>query len=290
MEIIKHNLLRYHPDPDSIEWKFLDKETYQEIENIFSNGVKFFDPFLVENFFSDEDFKELSDLCTSYELKKLDYSNQMNKWEHSLEIPKKFQDLAVDKLKDILGIEDVQLVYVMYAHHQITSDGRVPRLPLHIDWAPGSYMIDLQIGGNRDWGFVAKYENFICKENQAVICQPQFDYHYRPSWNSNDPNEYYQAIFFHCVNKNNWSVLEGNDRTEYLNKKYNFGPNFRNEKIFMDFQDQRDHIFQKNYIKTIIDLGIPLPPWDEVPTIEDATIHNRQGVEPMNNDIIKQEE
>lgn len=275
-----YNLLKYHDNPDSIEWKYLDKDTYIEIEDIFTDGVKMFEPFMVDNFFSDKDFKELSDLCTSYELSKLDFSNQMNKWEQNLQIPEKFEQMAVDKLKEILNIDDAQIRYTMYAHHQITEDGRVPKLPLHIDWAPGSYMIDLQIGGNRDWGFVAKYENFICKPNQAVICQPQFDYHYRPSWNSNDPKEYYQAIFFHIVNKNHWSVIDGNERSEYLNNKYKFGNEFRDSEVFINFQNQRDLIFQMQYIEQISKLKLPMPPWDEVPNTDDADVHSRKNVKP----------
>ncbi len=287
MTNIPFNLLKYHPDPDSIVWHFMDKETYQEIEDIFSNDVKFFDPFMVDNFFEEDVFNELKDLCTSYDLSQVDYSNQMNKWEQNLQIPKKFEDLAIKKLKDILEIEDAEVSYTMYAHHQITSDGRKPKLPLHIDWAPGAYMIDLQIGGNRDWGFVAKYENFICQPNQAVICQPQFDYHYRPSWNSSDPNEYYQAIFFHIVNKNHWSKVEGNTRSKYLNDKYNFGHDFRNSEVFANFQEQRHSMFYRDYIDNITKIGLPSPPFDEVPTETDTHIHSRRGIVPMNNGIIK---
>lgn len=281
------NLLKYYHSPDQIDWRFLDKDTYQEIEDIFTKDVKIFDPFLVDKFFDDDTFEELKDICHSHELSKIDYSNQMNKWEQNLQIPKKFEDLAVKKLKDILKIEDAQVSYTMYAHHQITSDGRVPRLPLHIDWAPGAYMIDLQIGGNRDWGFVAKYENFICKENQAVICQPQFDYHYRPSWNSNNPQEYYQAIFFHIVNKDHWVNDGKNSRSEYLNNKYSFGPNFRNTEIFAKFQEQRNYIFQDEYVEHIKKINLPMPPFDEAPTETDTHIHSRRGIVPMNNGIIK---
>lgn len=281
------NLLRYYHSPDQIDWRFLDKDTYQEIEDIFTKDVKVFDPFLVDKFFDDDIFNELKNICHSHELSKIDYSNQMNKWEQNLQIPKKFEDLAVKKLKDILKIEDAQVSYTMYAHHQITSDGRIPRLPLHIDWAPGAYMIDLQIGGNRDWGFVAKYENFICKENQAVICQPQFDYHYRPSWGSNDPQEYYQAIFFHIVNKDHWVNDGENSRSEYLNNKYSFGPNFRNTEVFAKFQEQRNHIFYNDYVEYIKSINLPMPPFEEVPTETDTHIHSRRGIVPMNNDIIK---
>ncbi len=38
-------LLKNHPDPSSIVWKFLDKETYQEIENILTDGVVFLNHF-----------------------------------------------------------------------------------------------------------------------------------------------------------------------------------------------------------------------------------------------------
>jgi hypothetical protein len=169
----------------------------------------------------------------------------------------------------------------MYAHHQITKDERIPKLPLHIDWAPGSYMVDLHIGGNRDWPFVARYSEFICKPNQAIICQPQFDYHYRPSWNSNNPDEYYQAIFFHLVNKNHW-VKESDfaNRSKELDLKYKFGNDFRDTEVFQNFQNQRHFIFDDIYIKTNRDLNCPRIPWDEVPSKEEEQVHTEKGMEP----------
>ncbi|MEY3378252.1 MAG: hypothetical protein RLZZ328_1412 [Bacteroidota bacterium] len=282
-----HTLYINHPDKENIDWKYLDKDTYLEIESIFTKNVKFFEPFLVDNFYPQEMFDELVEICNSYDLTKVDFSHQMNKWEEGIDIPKKFIDYAVEKVKSLLEIDDVMFGYHMYAHHQITSEGRVPKLPLHIDWAPGSYMIDLQIGGNRDWGFVAKFENFVCKPNQAVICQPQFDYHYRPSWANDDPNEYYQAIFFHLINKDHWCVPSESplqNRDSELNKKYNFGSWFRDEKVFGDFQNQRRYMFDKVYLQEQSKLEqngvLPAIPWSEIPTAEDAAIHQRKGVEP----------
>lgn len=274
-------LLTNHPDPSKIKWDYLDKETYQEIENIFTDGVVFFEPFLVDNFFPQDMFDELVEICNSNKLQNIDFSYQMNKWEEGIEIPKKFFDYVVEKVKNLIGTDDVMSEYHMYAHHQITEDSRVPKLPLHIDWAPGSYMVDLSIGGNKDWGFVAKYENFICKPNQAIICQPQFDFHYRPYWNSKDPNDYYQAFFFHMINKNHWSNIEGNTRSQYLNDKYDFGKNFRNTDIFKNFQYQRMLNFEEIYIKKIQELKLPSPPWDQIPSKEDAMIHTKKNVVPL---------
>jgi hypothetical protein len=282
-------LLKNHPDPSSIVWKFLDKETYQEIENILTDGVVFFEPFLVDQFFPQEMFDELVEICNSNKLENIDFSYQMNKWEEGVSIPQKFFDYVVEKVKELVGTQDIVSAYHMYAHHQITDEGRIPKLPLHIDWAPGSYMVDLSLGGNREWGFVAKYENFICKPNQAVICQPQFDFHYRPPWNSDDPNEYYQAIFFHLINNNHWCVPNDYDkqnRPQYLNDKYNFGITFRNSEVFHKFQNQRKHIFEniyiKNYEKLLKNNVLPPIPWNEIPTKKDANIHQKKGVTPKN--------
>jgi len=285
---MKHPILANYPgNVEEIDWVYLDKDNYIEIENILTNGVKFFDPFLVDNFYPEEMFSELVKICNNYDLKNIDFSHQMNKWEEPIRIPQKFTDFAVQKVKDLLGTDDVIPAYHMYAHHQITSEGRVPKLPLHIDWSPGSYMVDLQIGGNRDWGFVARYENFVCKPNQAVICQPQFDYHYRPTWASNDEKEYYQAIFFHLINRDHWLLSKETGipkRNEDLELKYEFGEKFRETETFKAFQDQRRYIFDRIYLKNaeeLINSGeLPKIPWDEIPTEEDATIHQRKGVIP----------
>ncbi len=293
MKLEGHPILANYPgdiDKD-IDWGFMSKEEYLEMEKILIDGVKLFDPFIVDDFYPQEMFEELVEICQSFDLSKIDYSNQMNKWEEVVPLPQKFIDYAIEKVKSLLEIDDVHYAYHMYAHHQITSDGRIPKLPLHIDWAPGAYMVDLHIGGNRDWGFVARYKNFITKPNQAIICQPQIDFHYRPKWNSNDPSEYYQALFFHLVNKNNWSISnnsEINDRSEYLNNKYNFGINFRDEEIFKNFQNQRLYIFNRKYVETLMSTGAPQPPWDEVPSAEDTNIHQRKGVLPAENNTTEE--
>ena len=225
-------------------------------------------------------FDELVSVCNSHNLSSLDFSKQMNKWEQGIEIPSQIYEYVTKKVKELTNIEDIHFQYLMYAHHQITSDGRKPKLPLHIDRAPGSYMVDLHIGGNRDWPFVARYSEFICKPNQAIICQPQFDYHYRPSWNSDNPDEYYQAIFFHLVNKNHW-VKESDfgNRSKELNSKYKFGNDFRESKIFEDFQNQRQFIFDDLYVKTNRDLNCPRIPWDEIPSKNEEQIHTQKGME-----------
>jgi len=277
-----HPLLVNFPLPvEEINWEFITKEKYQEFENILTQDVVFFEPVLIDNFYPQDMFDELVSILTKEPLEKIDYSNQMNKWEQGFEIPRKFIDYAVNKAKEIIGTDDIEFAYNMYAPHQITEDGRVPKLPLHIDWAPGPYMIDLHIGGNRDWGFVARYKNFVTKPNQAIICQPQFDYHYRPSWGSSDIYEYYQAFFLHLVNKNHWSCKSdkpGVSRSKELNERHNFGLEFRNSEDFINFQSQRRGIFEKHYLSTLLSKDVPLPPFDEKPSEEDTHIHQRKGV------------
>lgn len=273
-----------HPDPDRIDWKYSSKENYLAVEKVLTDDVVFFEPFLVDEFFPKEMFDELVEIVTSYNLGNVDFSHQMNKWEEGVEIPQKFIDYTVEKVKSLIGTDDVNFGYHMYAHHQITSEGRVPRLPLHIDHAPGPYMVDLHIGGNRDWGFVAGDTNFITKPNQAIICQPQFDYHYRPSWSNNDPNEYYQALFFHLINKNHWCVPNESSmqsRSKEINDKFSFGKDFRESPEFEAYTFQRRYLFDKFYLEENARVGLPPIPWSEIPTPEDADIHQRKGVSPL---------
>jgi len=281
-----HFLLKDHYNPETIVWDLITKKEYEEIENILINNVIFFEPFIIDNFFEEDDFNELVKICNNYQLSKLDFSNQMNKWEEKIYIPEKFIDIALEKIKKIINTDNIYYSYHMYAHHQITEDGRVPKLPLHIDWAPGAYMIDLHIGGNRDWDFIANNKIFTCKPNQAIICQPQFDFHYRPSWNSTDPKEYYQALFFHLINKEHWSIDNNVFIDQNLKNKYNIGSNFRNSDIFIKYQNQKKKIFEKEYILNLKKNNFPNPPWRDTPSEEDAKIHNKKNVVPRN--IIKE--
>jgi hypothetical protein len=283
-DLIGPPLLKNYPgDLNKAPWTLTSKKEYMELEEIMTNDIVFFEPFLVENFYPEEMFNELVELLTSNKLEEISYSHQMNKWEEGVEIPQKFIDYAVEKLKSLVGTDDIHFGYHMYAHHQITSEGRIPKLPLHIDWSPGPYMIDLHIGGNRDWGFVARYKEFITKPNQAIICQPQFDYHYRPAWGNDDPSEYYQALFFHMVNKNHWcwnSEKPGVDRPDHLEESNDFGQYFRDTEKFKNFQAQRRYMFEKYYLKSLYKSDAPDIPFDEKPTEEDANIHQRKGVVP----------
>lgn len=283
-KLFGHPLLKNFPgNVDDIKWRFMTKEEYQEIEDIFTKDVTLFDPIFVEEFYPKEMFEELCSILTSKSLENIDFSNQMNKWEEGFDIPQKFIDYAINKVKELVGNDDIELAYNMYAHHQITEEGRVPKLPLHIDWAPGAYMVDLHIGGNRDWGFVARYKNYITKPNQAIICQPQFDYHYRPPWNSKDPNEYYQALFLHLVNKNHWcwdKRKPGVSRSKDLEEKFKFGEHFRESEPFKNFQMQRRYIFDVYYLSTLYSFDAPDIPWDEIPSEEDGHIHQRKGIKP----------
>lgn len=228
-------LYENHPDPESIDWKFCTKDEYLEVENIFTKNVKFFEPFLIENFFDEEDFVELREALYAKDLADIVYTKQMNKWEDAVPIPQHLFDKALRKVKDALETEDVELGYYLYAHHQITEDGRKPFLQVHLDWSPGSYMVDLHIGGNRDWGFVAHDKEFMTKPNDAIIVQPEFDFHYRPAWGSDDPKDFYQALFLHLIRKDHWKNLFGN---EYMQ-----------DKKFLAFQNQRLHMWQPLYVE-----------------------------------------
>ena len=243
----KFAFLENHPDVNSINWMFCNKEHYLRFEELFIKNAVFFDPFLVDSFYDDSDFAELKGILQSNKLNEIAYTKQMNKWEDSVYIPQKFFDLAIEKTQDLLKTKDVELGYYLYAHHQITEDGRVPFLQVHLDWSPGSYMVDLHIGGNRDWGFIAHDKEFITKPNQAVIVQPEFDFHFRPRWDSDNKDDYYQALFFHLIRKDHW--------------KNKYGFDYINDADFLAFQKQRLFIWQPLYldhIKNISDLPTPV--------------------------------
>lgn len=237
-------MLENHPDPSSIDWRFCDRDHYLKFEELFRKNVLFFDPFLVEGFFEKSDFEELKGILESKDIKDIAYTKQMNKWEDEVAIPQYFFDKAIRKTRDLLGTEDVELGYYLYAHHQITSEGRKPFLQVHLDWSPGCYMVDLHIGGNRDWGFVAHDKEFITKPNDAIIVQPELDFHYRPAWNSEDPNENYKVLFFHLIRKDHWKNLYGNE--------------FMKDEGFLAFQNQRLHMWQPLYVNYIESIpGLP---------------------------------
>lgn len=242
----KFAMLENHPDESMIEWKHCSRDHYLKFEEMFKKNVLFFDPFLVNSFYENSDFEELKEILESKDVKDIAYTKQMNKWEDVVPIPQHFFDKAIKRTQDLLGTNDIELGYFLYAHHQITNEGRKPFLQVHLDWSPGCYMVDLHIGGNRDWGFVAHDKEFITKPNDAIIVQPELDFHYRPSWNSEDTNENYKALFFHLIRKDHWKNL--------------YGQQFQSSADYLSFQNQRAYIWERLYIKHILSIpGLSAP-------------------------------
>jgi hypothetical protein len=242
----KFAMLENHPDESLIEWRYCTRDHYLKFEEIFKKNVLFFDPFLVEEFYEKSDFEELKNILESKNIEDIAYTKQMNKWEDRVEIPQHFFDKAIQKTQEFLGTKDIELGYYLYAHHQITSEGRKPFLQVHLDWSPGCYMVDLHIGGNRSWGFVAHDKEFITKPNDAIVVQPEFDFHYRPEWDSNNLNENYKALFFHLIRKDHWKNL--------------YGATFQSNSDYLAFQNQRAYIWEKIYVDHILSVpGLPVP-------------------------------
>jgi len=272
-------LLANHPNPEQIDWKFIDKYSYQEIEDLLTSGVTLYDPFQINDFLSEEDFKELKEICVSHNLSNLDYNQHLQKWEQQIELPQHLIDKCLDRIRKAVGTEDIHLGYYFYTHHQISEDGRKPRLPLHIDYSQGAYMIGLVVNSNKDWDVVAQDKVFSLKENQAYISQPQFDYHWRPSWGSDNKNEYHAILLFHLINKNNWSIPSNDpfqNRDESINSKFpDLGPEFIKNSQYENYRMQQRVIFDNIYIDEHIRSSLPPIPWDERPTKEESQLPKR---------------
>lgn len=233
----KFSFLENHPDLSEIKWIFCSKDEYLKFEEKFRNNAILFDPFLVDDFFDNDEFNELKELLINNELKENLYTRQTNRWQNTISNPKKFLDKATIKIQDLLKTKDIELSYHSYVHYQKQIGGQDPILPVHIDWSPGSYIVDLHIGGNKDWELIVHDKSFITKLNQAVIFQPEFDFHYRPKWDSNKDDSFYQALFFNFKRKDHWENI--------------FGIDYIDDKNFVSFQKQRLFIWKHLYIEYI---------------------------------------
>jgi hypothetical protein len=270
-------------DPDQIEWKFLDKKTYLKIEEAYIADTQFFDSFTVDNFLSREDLMHVQNVLNKQDLSKMNYVRDMNKWSEPLFLSTKVKENILKKMKEVLNNDDIQLQDYFYSHHQVTSTGRVPRLPVHIDWVPGTYVVDIRIGGNLDWEFVHGLNSHNLKINQAVICQPEFDYHYRPAWPGKNNEDFHQSVFLHMTKKNHWSLTdsESSGRNPELVKELGLGPSFCTSELFSKWRKQTGHIFKQKYLDDTVRLGLPEYQKDDLPTKEDMSITIESGVTPI---------
>jgi hypothetical protein len=233
----KFSFLENHPDLSKIKWIFCSKDKYLKFEEMFKLNAIFFDSFLIDSFFDKNEFDELKQILMNSKLKENSYKKTMNRWQNNKVTPKKFLDKATTKLQDLLKTKDIELAYDSYVHYQKQVGGQDPLLPVHIDWSAGSYIIDLHIGGNKDWELVVHDKNFTTNLNQAVIFQPEFDFHYRSKWVNAKNDNYYQALFLNFKRKDHWQNI--------------FGIDYVNDKDFILFQKQRMFIWKDLYIQYI---------------------------------------
>jgi hypothetical protein len=273
-------------DPDQIDWKFLDKETYLDIEKVYLDQTQFYESFTVDNFFNEEDLAHVQDILNKQDLTKMYYARDMNKWSQPLFMSKTVRDNALNKMKQILNNDDILFQDYFYSHHQKSSDGRVPRLPSHIDWVPGTYVVDIRIGGNIDWEFVHGLNSHKLKTNQAVVCQPEFDFHYRPIWPGKNPEDFHQSVFFHMIKKDHWilpesQIIDRDPEISAITKRLEIGPHFPVSDLFKKWRKQTGHIFKSIYLEETIKLGLPKSQIEDLPTKEDQCITRELGVRPL---------
>lgn len=250
----KFCMYKNHPDKENINWSHMSKEEYLEWEDEFFKNAILFEPLLIDEFYSEEEFEELRSIVKAKKLEDIAYTKQMNKWEDNIPLPQHLIDSAINKVKEILKTDDVELGYYLFAHHQITKEGRKPFLQVHMDWSPGTYMVDLHLDGNKDWSIICHDKEFRTKPNQAVLVQPEIDLHYREPWGTDDPDAFHDLVFFHLIRKDHW--------------KNKHGDPFQGDKDFLRFQMQRLELFESHYLDMI----------DNNPNLPIVTIGNDEAI------------
>jgi hypothetical protein len=199
-----------------------------ELKILMDSGVKVKKPFLVDNFLSEEDFLELKNFLQSYDYKSLDFSDIMNKYEQTVDVSSSLVKKVDERARELFGSATMIPAYHMFAHHQITEDGDVPLLSLHLDESPGTYVVDLIIDYSVEWPIVIDKQIFYPKPNQAVLFYAEDQMHYRPKWPSDSREDFYQAIFFHYTEPDHWSKRLGISHRESQEAQLYF-KNKRNE-------------------------------------------------------------
>ena len=75
-----------------------------------------------------------------------------------------------------------------------------PQLFPHIDNSNTDFTIDYQLDSNIEWPIIIENDNYILKNNDALIFNSSNDTHWRKPIIFNDYN-YIDMVFFHFINK-----------------------------------------------------------------------------------------
>lgn len=118
-----------------------------------------------------------------------------------------------------------------------------PNVPPHIDLNACTYTIDIQLCGTVKWDLYIEGNPYTMEDGDAVLYLGNDNFHWRPKFPTNNPNDYLEMCFLHFVEPGHWYLENGPKwidteevRIPWRNKMNELLPKFKHE-TYQPFSD-----------------------------------------------------
>lgn len=172
---------------------------------------------IIENIFSDAQINELKKLRDT-----LSTTSVSKRWPGREVKPLPDINLLSNEVKEILQnivlsnyIKPLKLYAVAFGRY--SKEFGIPKLGPHIDEVPSQFTLDYQLDGNIEWPLNIEGEEYLLKNNNALIFEGESVLHWRPKRNFVD-GEFLDLMWFQFIEDDHWAY-KTDLRPDYNNFK-----------------------------------------------------------------------
>lgn len=173
-----------------------------------------FEPIVLDNIFSDKDFKKLKNLINNNK-DFFVFDSQAHRFDfHHKELKDYFSKKLEPLAKRIFNDESLSTTYVHYSmyNHPLSN------LIKHKDINACTYTIDLCISAETPWGIWVEGKEYVLNPGEAIAFMGEDQEHWRGPF----PDPYdncVEMIFFHFAPKDHWWFVHGPEYKKVLEEK-----------------------------------------------------------------------
>lgn len=159
---------------------------------------------IIENIFSDEQISQLKALRES-----TNTTSVSKRWPGREVRPLPDINLLPDSV--ILALNNIALLnynrplkLYAVAFGRYSKEFGIPKLGPHIDEVPSQFTLDYQLDGNISWPLNIEGDEYVLKNNNALIFEGESVLHWRPQRIFKD-GEFLDLMWFQFLDENHWS-------------------------------------------------------------------------------------
>jgi hypothetical protein len=186
--------------------------------------IKIKSPIILDNVFSEEDYKALHDNLFNLEKKQEWYDNGFGRYHYSSQLISDYSEKLIPTARDLFESSSLVPSYSLFSHYE----GKEAKLWKHVDDNACTYTIDMCVYQSDPWDLWVDNKSYTLNPNQALAYYGNDQEHWREKF-PNPLSQHVAMIFFHFVEPDHWfvtkgpgyiEVIRGNiSEEEYLNAK-----------------------------------------------------------------------